>query len=74
MQPLCYDLACVNTWNMILAGIGVAMILEGLPYFVSPSGVRSYLARILTMPDATIRTVGFLLMAGGLVVAYLAIC
>lgn len=49
------------------------MILEGLPYFISPTGVKSYLARVLTMPDGTVRFIGFLLMTGGLVVAYLAI-
>lgn len=63
----------MDTWSLILAGLGTAMVLEGLPYFISPSGVRRYLLQIATLRDGNLRLLGFLLMAGGLVVLYLAL-
>jgi uncharacterized protein YjeT (DUF2065 family) len=63
----------VDTWTLILAGLGIAMVMEGIVYFITPTGVRRYLRQILEMRDATIRILGFLLMAGGLLVAYLAL-
>ena len=46
------------------------MFLEGLPYFISPPGVRRYLQQLQSMSDGTMRTIGFLLMIVGLAVAY----
>jgi uncharacterized protein YjeT (DUF2065 family) len=47
------------------------MFLEGLPYFVSPAGVRRYLRHVEHMSDGAMRTMGLALMIAGLVVAYL---
>ena len=33
----------VKPLSLFLAALGLAMFLEGLPYFISPSGVRRYL-------------------------------
>ena len=57
---------------IFVAALGLAMFLEGLPYFVSPRGVRRYLGQLQQLSDPTLRLMGFALMAAGLVVAYLA--
>ena len=50
----------------------MAMFLEGLPYFLSPKGVRGAMRSLIEMGDGALRLVGLALMAVGLVVAYLA--
>ncbi|ANM29025.1 hypothetical protein ABI59_04590 [Acidobacteria bacterium Mor1] len=63
----------MSTWTLLLAALGLAMFLEGLPYFVSPAGVRRYLEEISGFRDAALRLMGLTLMAGGLGLAYLAL-
>lgn len=63
----------MNTWSLIFAGLGIAMVLEGLPYFISPGGARRYLQRISELENQALRILGFLLMVGGLAVVYLAL-
>ena len=58
--------------NLFFAALGLAMFLEGLPYFVSPPGVRRFVHFLDTTSDGVLRLMGFLLMCAGLVVAYLA--
>ena len=60
----------VTTFGIFLAALGLAMFLEGLPYFVSPTTVRRYLAQIQRLGDSTLRVMGFALMASGLLLAY----
>lgn len=56
--------------NLLLPAIGLALFLEGLPYFIAPSAVRSYLRQLEGMSDGKLRAMGLSLMAGGLLVAY----
>ncbi len=56
---------------MFLA-LGMALFLEGLPYFVSPGGVRRYMRVLLGMSDGALRLVGLTLIVVGLIVAYIA--
>ncbi len=49
------------------------MFLEGLPYFISPLGVRHYLRKLESMSDGALRAMGLLMMIAGLLVAYLSI-
>ena len=60
----------MNTLSLLLAALGVAMFLEGLPYFISPAAVRRYMSQVQQLGDGTLRLLGVLLMAGGLLVAY----
>jgi uncharacterized protein YjeT (DUF2065 family) len=60
----------MSTWKLILAALGLAIFLEGLPYLISPSGVRSYLRLLERMSDGSMRAIGLALIAAGLVVAY----
>jgi uncharacterized protein YjeT (DUF2065 family) len=62
----------VSKLAIFVAALGLAMFLEGLPYFISPQAVRRYLGQLQQLGDPTLRLMGFALMAAGLVVAYLA--
>jgi uncharacterized protein len=54
-----------------LCVIGMVMIVEGLPYFAFPEKMRAWLLKILETPDHTLRRVGMVMMAVGLVLVYL---
>jgi uncharacterized protein YjeT (DUF2065 family) len=51
--------------------IGMVMILEGLPYFISPEKMKPWLLKILETPDHTLRRLAMVLMAVGLVLVYI---
>ncbi|MBE9551410.1 MAG: hypothetical protein BA868_06580 [Desulfobacterales bacterium C00003106] len=55
-----------------LCVLGMVMFLEGLPYFAFPNRLKAWLTKIAELPDGTLRTYGFLLMAAGVAVIYLA--
>ncbi|WP_289019646.1 DUF2065 domain-containing protein [Desulfobacter postgatei] len=52
--------------------MGMVMIVEGLPYFISPNKMRQMVTMILQMPEGILRRFGFFMMLAGLVVVYLA--
>ncbi len=59
--------------KLFLVGLGIAMVLEGLPYFVSPGAVRGYLRQIGALSNAALRLLGLALCVAGLVLAWLAV-
>ncbi len=62
----------VGIGSLLLLALGAALFVEGLPYFVSPPAVRSYLERMARMSDAALRIVGLAMMAGGLAIVWAA--
>jgi len=62
----------MSVWSALLAGLGIALFLEGLPYFVSPPAMRRWLAAVAETSDAAMRAVGFTAMAAGLLLAWIA--
>ena len=52
--------------DIFVAALGLAFILEGLPYFLAPEGVKKVLERIGEISPATIRILGLFGMAAGL--------
>ncbi len=54
-----------------LCVLGLIFIIEGLPYFVFPEKLKVYLAKIMTMPESTLRFMGISAMIVGLVLLYL---
>jgi len=52
--------------------MGMVMIVEGLPYFISPHKMREMVMMIVQMPEGTLRRFGFFLMLAGLAIVYLA--
>ena len=64
--------AAVDSSSLLLAAVGVAMFIEGTPYFVAPRGMRRFLALVQEMTDAGLRLSGLGMMATGLFLAWLA--
>lgn len=58
----------MEIWLVIL---GVLLILEGVPWFLSPARLRSLLADLARLPDPLLRTLGLAMMAGGLLLVWL---
>jgi len=63
----------VEHWTLLFIALGLTLFLEGLPYFISPSGVRRYMTQMMAWSDGSLRAMGLALMLAGLVVAYLAV-
>ena len=62
----------MKLWTLLLAAFGVAVFIEGLPYFISPTAVRRYMTMVGAMSDAALRATGMLMMIVGLVIFYFA--
>ncbi len=60
----------VDSWTLLVSALGVAIFLEGLPYFAAPSAMRRYLELLSRMSDGRLRAMGFTLMVAGLLLAY----
>lgn len=58
--------------EFLVSLLGVWMIIEGIPWFLSPGGMKNALLRMLSLPDKSLRLMGALLMFGGLLTVYLA--
>jgi hypothetical protein len=57
--------------KFFLAVIGMAMFLEGLPYFLFPEKTKKLMAEIQEISPTVLRGLGFLLLAIGLLVTFL---
>ncbi len=57
--------------NLFLAALGLALVIEGLPYFLAPDTVKRMAVRMQELPTGTLRLIGLLSMVGGLVVVAL---
>jgi len=53
-----------------LCVLGMVFIIEGLPYFIFPEKLKIYLAKIITMPEYTLRFLGISAMIIGLILLY----
>lgn len=57
--------------EFFLCVLGMVMIIEGLPYFAFPEKMKSWVAKIMEMPDGSLRRFGLTLMLLGLFLVYL---
>lgn len=58
--------------KLMICVIGMAMFLEGVPYFAFPDKMRFWIGKLLEMPDATLRKCGFAMMVIGLTLVAMA--
>ena len=56
--------------KLLFCLIGLVLIVEGLPYFVSPGKMKKWMIAIQDIPDPYLRTMGLLAMGLGLLIAY----
>ena len=54
-----------------LCVMGMVMIVEGLPYFAWPDKMKPWLQKLMETPDASLRKMGFGLMALGLLLVFI---
>ncbi len=57
--------------KQILCLLGLVLVVEGLPYFACPDKMKSWMRKLLEIPDSHLRAAGFAAMWLGLVMAYL---
>jgi len=51
--------------EFFLCGVGMVMVIEGLPYFAFPEKMKRLVAQVLGMPERSLRIFGFILMLTG---------
>lgn len=56
--------------EFFLCVIGMVMIIEGLPYFAFPEKMKTWIYKVLELPETTLRKFGFVLMLTGLLLVY----
>ena len=57
--------------KFFLCVIGLVMVIEGLPYFAFPDKMKSWVNKMLEMPEGTLRKFGFVLMLTGIWLVYI---
>jgi hypothetical protein len=57
--------------GFILYIIGLIMIIEGIPWFLSPEKYKYWIAQLLETPEESLRGIGFGMMIFGLLLSYL---
>lgn len=56
--------------ELFISAIGLVLIIEGLPYFISPNGMKGMAGYLMTVETKKLRVGGFVMMACGLAVLY----
>lgn len=56
--------------DYFLCVLGMVLIIEGLPYLVFPEKLKTYLIKIITLPDSTLRFAGISVILVGLILLY----
>jgi hypothetical protein len=56
----------------LITVVGMVLVLEGLPYFAFPRIFKTWVSRMLEMPDSQLRVYGLMSMAIGLFLVFLA--
>ena len=57
--------------DFLIVVIGVVMVVEGIPWFLSPGGYKRVLLQVLPLSDGVLRLLGLMLMLCGLLLVYL---
>jgi len=52
--------------------LGIVLIVEGIPWFLSPRGTKRMLSELFRMNDSSLRMLGLAFMLIGLLLVYLA--
>jgi uncharacterized protein YjeT (DUF2065 family) len=56
----------------LIVVFGIVLIIEGIPWFLSPRGTRRTLSELSRMNDRSLRILGLVFMLSGLLLVYLA--
>ncbi len=58
-------------WGDLFSALALVMVIEGIIPFISPKRYKSTMQQMITMPESTLRYIGFGLMLVGIVSLYL---
>ncbi|MDQ7032168.1 MAG: DUF2065 domain-containing protein [Desulfonauticus sp.] len=58
-------------WNLFLSAAGLALIFEGIPYFLWAEKMPNILNLLASQPPANLRKMGFTSILLGLLILYL---
>jgi uncharacterized protein YjeT (DUF2065 family) len=50
--------------------MGMVLVVEGLPYFAFPDKIKSYLRKLIDIPDTALRIMGVVAVLVGLILVY----
>jgi uncharacterized protein len=50
--------------------IGMVLVIEGLPYMTYPGWLKSYLGKIINIPDSNLRVLGLAAVSVGLLLLF----
>jgi uncharacterized protein len=50
--------------------LGMVFVIEGLPYFTFPDKIKTYLCKLMEIPDTTLRILGAVAVTLGLILVY----
>jgi uncharacterized protein YjeT (DUF2065 family) len=55
----------------LIVVFGIVLVIEGIPWFLSPRGTRRTLSELSRMNDRSLRILGLVFMLCGLLLVYL---
>ena len=58
-------------WNDLFTALALVMVVEGIMPFISPRKYKLTMQQMLSMPDGTLRSIGFGLMLIGVISLFL---
>jgi len=57
--------------NLVLVALGLMMVFEGIPLFCFPNQLKELARKLPELENATMRSIGFVVMLLGLAVVYI---
>lgn len=58
--------------KLLFTSLGLLLVFEGLPWFLSPLRLRQAMAQLAKLSDGQLRVMGLLVMLSGLFLVYIA--
>lgn len=58
-------------WKIVLMGLGIALVIEGLPYFLLAEKMPQVLRTLSATPPRALRFMGLAAMLGGVALVWL---
>jgi uncharacterized protein YjeT (DUF2065 family) len=57
--------------NLVLVGLGLMMVFEGIPLFCFPDQLKEIARKLPELENSTLRSIGFVVMLLGLAIVYM---
>ncbi len=57
--------------KLFLCVMGLVLVIEGMPYFISPKRMKDFLVQLLAVSEEQLRVMGLISMIIGVLLVYL---